>query len=198
MKTLIADGCGMDETVDDCYTRLRTLPSDTEFWRPLKSGTITSLYGWRTYWYNGKEITDHHYGLDIYVPVGTPVYAVANGRISFSYDEWSGTGLILYVEHLINGQRYTSVYEHLSNNKVLPVGTNVTKDTIIAYSGNTGESTGPHLHLSIIRGWFGTDWEWYWNDVYLNSNVDPKTKINFPAGYGSFSTRTRNCSLGPC
>ena len=103
-------------------------------------------------------------GLDVYVPVGTPIYSVANGRISRE-TYWGGTGLVVYVEHLINGERYTSVYEHLSNNTVLPVGTNVNKDTVIAYSGNTGESTGPHLHLSIIRGWYLTDW-YYWDQTY--------------------------------
>ena len=73
----------------------------------------------------------------------------------------------------------------------------VTKDTVIAYAGNTGASTGSHLHLSILKGCAGLDYS-LWGSTYYTSNVDPKTKINFPAGYGSFYTRTRNCSKGSC
>ena len=195
VKALIDDGCDMDETVDACYTRLRTLPSDTSFWRPLASSSISSLYGWRSYWIGNTYYEDFHYGLDMRASIGTPVYAVANGTVA-SKMYWDGTGYSLYIYHKVNGVKYTSVYEHLNSYNV-SVNQNVTKDTIVAYSGNTGVSSGPHLHLSILTGWAGIDYS-YWSTAYFNSNVDPKTKINFPAGYGSFDTRTRNCSLGPC
>ncbi len=198
VKALIADGCQEEETISACYIRLKSLPSDTQFWRPLNYGTISSLFGWRSYYYNGQLVNDFHYGLDIRVPIGTPVYAVANGTVA-SKMEWRGTGLVLYIYHNVNGVQYTSAYEHL-NGYAVSVGQNVTKDTIVAYSGNTGDSTGPHLHISILTGWAGSDpIEYpYWGDRYYYSNVDPKTKINFPAGYGSFTTRNRNCSLGAC
>ena len=195
VKGLINLGCNETETVDACYARVNSLPVDTEFWRPLNSGTITSLYGWRSYWYNNAQITDFHYGLDISVPIGTPVYAVAAGQAKIKA-YWPGTGYTLYVYHNINGVKYTSVYEHLNGYNVAE-NQYVTKDTIIAYAGNTGESTGPHLHLSILKGWAGLDYN-LWGGQYYNNNVDPKTKINFPSGYGSFSTRTRNCSKGSC
>ncbi len=195
IKALKADGCKDDETVDACYTRLKTLPSDTEFWRPLNYGTISSLFGWRSYYIGSTYYEGFHYGLDVAVAVGTPVYSVANGSVA-SQLYWSGTGYALYIYHLVNGVKYTSVYEHLSGYAV-PVGQNVTKDTVVAYSGNTGQSSGPHLHISILTGWAGLDYT-YWGPTYMSSNVDPKTKINFPAGYGSFTTRSRNCSLGAC
>ena len=192
---LIDLGCKETETIDACYTRINSLPVDTEFWRPLESGSISSLFGWRSYWYNGQYVTDYHYGLDISVPTGTPVYAVANGQAKIKA-YWPGTGYTLYVYHNINGVKYTSVYEHLHAYNVNE-NQYVTKDTIIAYAGNTGASTGPHLHLSILKGWAGLDYSLWGNEYYI-SNVDPKTKINFPAGYGSFYTRTRNCSKGSC
>jgi len=196
IRSLLADGCTENETIDACYTRTRNLPSDTEFWRPLNFGTISSLFGWRSYYIGSSYFEDFHYGLDISVPVGTPVYSVANGNVANKM-YWSGTGYVLYVFHKVNGIKYTSVYEHLSAYAVSP-GQNVTKDTVIAYSGNTGQSSGPHLHVSIIYGWLGDGYDSYWDINYMNNNVDPKTKINFPAGYGSFTTRSRNCSLGAC
>ena len=196
IRALIADGCDEDETVDACYSRLRTLPSDTEFWRPSSFGNISSLFGWRSYYIGSSYYEDFHYGLDIALPSGTPLYAVANGQIA-SRQYWPGTGYVIYVYHKVNGVKYTSVYEHLSSYANLAVGSNVTKDTVVAYSGNTGQSSGPHLHISIITGWAGLDYS-YWGSTYMSSNLDPKTKINFPAGYGSFTTRNRNCSLGAC
>lgn len=194
VQGLIDLGCNENETVDNCYARINTLPVDTDMWRPLNSGTISSLFGWRSYWYGGY-ITDYHYGLDMSVGVGTPVYAVASGQVAM-HAYWPGTGYALYVYHNINGVKYTSVYEHLSG-YAASEKQYVTKDTVIAYSGNTGASSGPHLHLSILKGWAGIDYT-LWGDAYYANNVDPKTKINFPAGYGSFSTRTKNCALGSC
>lgn len=190
VRALVNDGCDMDETVDACYQRLKTLPSDTSFWRPLNYGSISSVYGPRNY-----APSPYHYGLDIAVPEGTPVYAVANGTV-LSRNYWSGTGYALYVIHMVNGEKYTSVYEHLSSYNS-NAGDNVTKDTVIAYSGNTGQSTGPHLHIGMLTGWAGVEYS-YWGSEYYARLFDPRIKINFPGGYGSFSTRTRNCSLGAC
>ncbi len=195
VKNLISMGCKETEIVDSCYARVNSLPADTSFWRPLNYGTITSLFGWRSYWYGGSYITDFHYGLDIGVNIGTPVYAVANGQVALKA-YWDGTGYALYLYHNINGVKYTSVYEHLNSYNVSEKQY-VTKDTVIAYSGNTGASSGPHLHISILKGWAGIDYP-LWQMQYYNNNVDPKTKINFPSGYGSFTTRNRNCSKGSC
>ena len=197
VRALIADGCDENETVDACYTRLKTLPSDTSFWRPLFSASITSVWGSRRYWYNGRWVESYHYGLDLGTAERTKVYSVANGTVG-DRAYWSGTGYVLYVYHKVNGVKYTSVYEHLcANCYAVNKGDNVTKDTVIAYSGNTGQSTGPHLHLGMLYGWAGIEYS-YWDATYYAKLFDPRTVINFPSGYGSFSTRNRNCSLGSC
>ena len=167
-------GCGENEEARACYDRLNTLPIDTQFWRPTNTGVITSYYGARTYPYVG-----FHYGIDIGVPTGTPVYAIAAGKVA-SFNYWSGTGYVVYVYHNINGVKYTSVYEHLDSYNTY-VGAIVDKNTVIAFSGNTGYSTGPHLHLSILSGWAGIDYI-LWSDAYYNYNLNPITKINFPHG----------------
>lgn len=167
-------GCGENEEARACYDRLNTLPVDTQFWRPTNTGVITSYFGPRTYPYVG-----FHYGIDIGIPIGTPVYAIAAGKVA-SFNYWNGTGYVVYVYHNINGVKYTSVYEHLDRYNTY-VGAIVDKNTVIAYSGNTGYSTGPHLHLSILNGWAGIDYI-LWSNAYYNNNLNPITKINFPHG----------------
>lgn len=167
-------GCGENEEARACYDRLNTLPIDTQFWRPTNTGVITSYFGPRTYPYVG-----FHYGIDIGIPIGTPVYAIAAGKVA-SFNYWNGTGYVVYVYHNINGVKYTSVYEHLDRYNTY-VGAIVDKNTVIAYSGNTGYSTGPHLHLSILNGWAGIDYI-LWSNAYYNNNLNPITKINFPHG----------------
>ncbi|MBQ2409509.1 MAG: M23 family metallopeptidase, partial [Bacilli bacterium] len=110
---------------------------------------------------------------------GTPVYAIAAGKVA-SFNYWDGTGYVVYVYHNINGVKYTSVYEHLDRYNTY-VGAIVDKNTVIAFSGNTGNSTGPHLHLSILNGWAGIDYI-LWSNSYFNNNLNPITKINFPSG----------------
>lgn len=167
-------GCGENEEARACYDRLNTLPVDTQFWRPTNTGIITSYFGPRTYPYVG-----FHYGIDIGIPIGTPVYAIAAGKVA-SFNYWDGTGYVVYVYHNINGVKYTSVYEHLDRYNTY-VGAIVDKNTVIAFSGNTGNSTGPHLHLSILNGWAGIDYI-LWSNSYFNNNLNPITKINFPSG----------------
>lgn len=167
-------GCGENEEARACYDRLNTLPVDTQFWRPTNTGVITSYFGPRTYPYVG-----FHYGIDIGIPIGTPVYAIAAGKVA-SFNYWDGTGYVVYVYHNINGVKYTSVYEHLDRYNTY-VGAIVDKNTVIAFSGNTGNSTGPHLHLSILNGWAGIDYI-LWSNSYFNNNLNPITKINFPSG----------------
>lgn len=89
-------------------------------------------------------------GVDIGVPVGTSVYASAGGTVSLvrGGDSWNGGyGNYIVVKHT-NGVQ--TLYAHLSNISVNK-GENVNKGDIIGRSGNTGRSTGPHLHFE-VRG----------------------------------------------
>ncbi|HLS90709.1 MAG TPA: peptidoglycan DD-metalloendopeptidase family protein, partial [Limnochordia bacterium] len=100
------------------------------------SGRISSRYGPR--W--GRM----HYGIDIAVNTGTPVKAAARGRVSFA--GWNGGyGYLVIIDH---GNNIETRYAHLSRIAV-QVGQYVSRGSVIAYSGNTGNSTGPHLHFEI-------------------------------------------------
>ncbi len=85
-----------------------------------------------------------HYGLDIAVPVGTPIRAAADGRVTWSGPRGSYGNLVI-IDH---GQKVETRYAHNSRLAV-KAGETVKRGQIIAYSGNTGRSTGPHLHFEI-------------------------------------------------
>ncbi len=86
-----------------------------------------------------------HEGVDIHNDVGTPVYATGNGVVEFSGATGSAYGNSVGINH---GFGYTSWYAHLSKT-VVHAGQHVKRGMLIAYSGNTGRSTGPHLHYEV-------------------------------------------------
>lgn len=106
------------------------------------SGTITSPFGERVHPITGTK--SFHNGVDIAVPLNTPVKSPASGKVVSVYSNSAG-GKQLVVKH--NNGYYTG-YAHL-NSVAYPVGTTVSKNQIIAHTGNTGNSTGPHLHLTL-------------------------------------------------
>ncbi|MFA5833463.1 MAG: peptidoglycan DD-metalloendopeptidase family protein [Bacteroidota bacterium] len=88
-----------------------------------------------------------HEGVDIHNDIGTPVYATGDGIIEFTGPTGSGYGTAVEINH---GYGYKSWYAHLSK-CIARSGQKVKRGTLIAYSGNTGRSTGPHLHYEVIR-----------------------------------------------
>jgi len=88
-----------------------------------------------------------HMAIDYGVPVGTPVRATMDGRVVRAGWDASGYGNLVVVE---NGG-YQTFYAHLSGIPVA-VGQMIRADEVIGYSGNTGNSTGPHLHYEIRIG----------------------------------------------
>lgn len=111
---------------------------------PVESGRITSFFGARTAPTLGAS--SNHKGIDIAVPVGTPVMAALDGIVTTSsYSSASGNYII--IDH---GSGIETVYKHLSES-MLPMSRKVTKGQVIGLSGNTGLSTGPHLHFEILQ-----------------------------------------------
>jgi hypothetical protein len=94
--------------------------------------------------YFGPRARGQHNGLDFPVPVGTPVKASADGVVS-TISSGGGFGVYVIVTH---SGGYSSLYAHLTRATV-GLGTEVGAGQQIAVSGNTGDSTGPHLHLEI-------------------------------------------------
>jgi murein DD-endopeptidase MepM/ murein hydrolase activator NlpD len=93
----------------------------------------------------GKRGRRHHDGIDIPAPKGTPIVAVDSGVIIYSANGIRGYGNMIVVSH---GDDIFTVYAHNSKNKV-DKGDKVKKGEVIGLIGNTGRSTGPHLHFEI-------------------------------------------------
>jgi len=107
------------------------------------NGPVTSGVGLRIDPFGSGKLV-YHRGIDIAVPVGTPVLAVRKGRVIFA-GERRGYGGTVIVEH-DNGDR--TMYGHNSLVRVSP-GEIVEPGTVVAFSGNSGRSTGPHVHFEL-------------------------------------------------
>lgn len=116
--------------------RPKTLPTGTLKY-PIYGAVLTSEFGWR--W--GRN----HDGVDWGCGVGTPIYAADGGTVT--YAGWFG-GYGLYIE-ISHGSGVSTAYAHC-NDLYVGVGEQVYQGQQIASSGNTGYSTGPHLHFEVM------------------------------------------------
>jgi len=122
---------------------------ETRFIWPL-AGEVVSTFGWRIH--PVLQFRHHHNGIDIDVPEGTTVVAAAAGLVSFVGEE-EGYGTMLVLSH---ADDYITAYGHLSRVFVYS-GQFVEAGQPIAESGNTGISSGPHLHFEVRNREFPID-----------------------------------------
>ncbi len=107
-------------------------------------GRISDPFGWRIHPITGKR--SFHHGLDIGNIKGTPIYAAADGRIS-STGKQKYFGKFIGISHKFG---YKTNYAHL-NKIFVKEGDKVKRGQIIAEMGNSGRSTGSHLHFEVLR-----------------------------------------------
>ena len=107
---------------------------------PLPGAKITSPFGMRTHPVRGSR--EMHEGVDFAAPIGTPVPSVAEGRVKFAGTQ-TGYGQVIKIAH---PGGFETVYAHLSSIAVKP-GQTVSEGQRIGKTGNSGMSTGPHLHF---------------------------------------------------
>lgn len=110
---------------------------------PIENGKVSTPFKKKgSHWSKG-----YHTGVDFAVPVGTNVLAVADGVITKA--NWGKSyGLQIVQEIGLHSKKQYCIYAHLSKILVKP-GDKVKKGQHIAESGNTGNSTGPHLHFEV-------------------------------------------------
>ena len=120
-----------------------------EFANPVDGGTISSKFGPRDAFAtsNGASSSRWHKSIDIAAPAGTAIKSVQGGKVTAN--GWvSGYGWTIEVTH-DNG--YVSMYHHMQNQSSVAVGTEVKQGQTIGNVGSTGNSTGPHLDLTITK-----------------------------------------------
>ena len=166
--------------------RLKT--NEVLFTWPLAAHTITA--GW--YYSDGKL----HRAIDLRAAVGTPVYAAEDGTVDW-VQAWDGRstrgdqsyGNLVRIRHAdYNGGKLQTLYAHLKESKV-KYGQAVKEGELIGYSGNTGNSTGPHLHFEVrLNGtrcnplnWLDDDFSVAWSTVRLGSYTSVKRPANVGA-----------------
>ena len=129
--------------IEDTWDKNQELFACIPALKPI-NGRITSSFGTRIHPIYKRRI--HHDGLDFSAPTGTKVYAPGNGVVSYTGYNF-GYGKKVVIDH---GFGYKTVYAHLSSSLVKK-GQKITRGDVIALSGNTGISTGPHLHYEIHK-----------------------------------------------
>lgn len=135
---------GIEEYINSDGTIINSNKKVAMFIQPISYNKISSPFGLRTHPITGR--TKFHTGADLKANIGTPVKASAGGVVTkASY--CSGYGNYISINHA--GGLKTS-YAHLSKILVRP-GQHVTQGQLIAYSGNSGNSTGPHLHYELSK-----------------------------------------------
>lgn len=111
----------------------------------IEDGGVTASFGWRIHPVLGHKHL--HQGIDLRAPIGTPVYAPADGVVQVAgFNVVGGYGYLVVLEHNFG---FKTRFAHLSRKDVVKEGQFVKKGELIGYSGNTGISTGPHLHYEI-------------------------------------------------
>ncbi|MEO0540743.1 MAG: M23 family metallopeptidase [Cyanobacteria bacterium P01_A01_bin.105] len=142
----------LDQTLQAEAAEAAAFPDGKPLTIPM---VITSGFGLRPNPFGGRSY-EKHSGLDFAGPYGTPIVTTATGRVTrASY--YGGYGKTVEIDH---GYGYGTLYAHLSDITVA-VGDVVNKGDMVGELGNTGRSTGPHLHYEVRRDGEAVDPEIY-------------------------------------
>lgn len=127
---------------DDSFSGSFT-PGSGAFSYPIR-GRLSSPFGYRRH--PIFRVVSFHSGVDLAAPYGTPIMASDSGRVIFN-GWYGGYGRVVIVDH---GMNYSTLYAHLSSSAV-GRGKSILKGEVIGFEGQTGYSTGPHLHFEVRK-----------------------------------------------
>lgn len=132
------------------------------------AGPVTQHFVGNYDWYAPKSPVGHM-GTDIGVPTGTPIVAGHDGAITQVGSDPDGWGFYLELHYPLLG--YKALFAHLREQPPLSVGQAISRGQVVGYSGNTGKSSGPHLHYSLRK--CHLDGRWITHDLNSRGYVDP-------------------------
>ena len=181
---LVKVGCKEDDNIEKCLE-----VNGAAFWlKPLTRGVVSSYFGYRKNPITGAA-SSFHTGIDLAGnSQGTNVYATASGTVGKILRKQSCGGNMVYIYHTVAGKKYTTVSMHLYEIKV-SLGQKVTTNTVVGTVGGGSKtpwdkcSTGPHLHLGLATGWYGTSCSsgcYTTNATYRANLINPKDVFKFP------------------
>lgn len=154
-------GCKDNELLSVCVE----VANSSRWLKPTQKGYISSGFGYRNFYLNGRPYSDYHNAVDVAGNSGgTSIYAAANGTVAAVIRQASCGGNQIYIHVRVQGIAYTLTYAHLKDVYV-KVGDTVTQQTIIGTVGGGGStlkvnggwdtcSTGYHLHFGVAKGFY--------------------------------------------
>lgn len=150
------DVVGMADKKEKLYAAIPAI-------QPISNKQLVALasgFGFRVHpIYKVKKM---HTGIDFAAPIGTPIYATADGKIEEVSVKFSGYGKMVVIDH---GFGYKTRYAHMHDFAVR-AGQNIKRGELIGYVGDTGISTAPHLHYEVMmNGVFINPVHYFFNDL---------------------------------
>ena len=118
-------------------------PSNAKWVTPVSGYRLTSAFGMRKH--PVLKVTRMHNGIDMACAAGTPIYATRAGTVTRTAYQANGAGNYVSINHL---DGFSSIYMHMTH-YVVSQGQSVSQGQLIGYVGNTGISTGDHLHFGV-------------------------------------------------
>ena len=148
MQEIAAKEVELKEAKHDEYLKRLALqgdnpPSNASWVTPVSGYRLTSAFGMRKHPVLG--VVRMHNGIDMACAAGTPIYATRAGTVTTASYQASGAGNYVSINHL---DGFSSIYMHMTH-YVVSKGQSVSQGQLIGYVGNTGISTGDHLHFGI-------------------------------------------------
>lgn len=147
VQAIKTDLAKQDQELDELFAKVT---NNTAYFRSVPNqwpskGEISSDFGWRKSPFGGKNTT-YHDGIDVVNSYGSPIVAAGDGKVTFSGVR-GAYGNAVMIDH---GSGFTTLYGHTSAIMV-KVGQSVSKGEVIARMGNSGRSTGTHVHFSVFK-----------------------------------------------
>jgi len=176
-------GCKDADKLATCIT----VGDNTRWYKPTTKGYISSGFGYRSFYLNGKPYSDYHNAVDVAgISGGSPLYAAAGGTVAAVIKKASCGGNQVYIHVRVKGVAYTLTYAHMQDVYV-KVGDKVNYQTVIGTMGGGGAtlkknggwdtcSTGWHLHFGVAKGFYlggGTEGYSSYSKYVANSIVPP-------------------------
>lgn len=187
-------GCKDNESLATCIK----INDNARWYRPTTKGYISSGFGYRSFYLNGKPYSDFHNAVDVSgISGGSPLYAAAGGTVAAVIKKASCGGNQVYIHVRVQGVAYTLTYAHMMDVYV-KVGDTVTSQTVIGTMGGGGAtlkknggwdtcSTGYHLHFGVAKGFYlGGGKEGYSSySKYVSNSIVPPMMPSYGKWYYS-------------